>query len=71
MDQLSDLKLPVDFKEGLSSDEEPDFNPFQFSKSSDTFHSFERVFENHFEIKDKKWIVVPRDKIYLIKKTWN
>jgi hypothetical protein len=61
------LELPEKFLDDSSSVSEEEYNPFMFHTNSDeAYHSFERIFQQFFEVKEKKLMLVSRDKVALI-----
>lgn len=69
MDIMTDLVGFDDKHDDSGSSDSGEHNPFQFEINDDVpFHSIDRICENYFALKDKKWILVPREKVPLIKK---
>lgn len=60
------LELP-DIRDDDDSGEDEDYNPFIIHHKQEPFHSFERLFQNHFDIQQNRWLVIPRSKIYFLK----
>ncbi|KAM3139512.1 hypothetical protein pb186bvf_008348 [Paramecium bursaria] len=60
------LELPDHFDD-QESDVDEDYNPFMTQFKSEPFQSFEKLFQNHFDIKENKWVTIPRTQLNLLK----
>ncbi|CAD8067175.1 unnamed protein product [Paramecium primaurelia] len=67
MDQeINHFNLP-DIRDKDDSDDQEDYNPFIYHHQQEGYHSFEKMFQNHFDIVNNRWITIPRTKIYLLR----